>query len=129
MSPRSDDCPPDGLFYLPNDGTTHPPDAIPKYRAAFSSDRENLVTNQVKTNSLGRNPIEKVRGHSFEGIPTQRVPRLALYEDVRGQTLGAISAVGLLNDFKLQFRHTSPSYGGGPSMRGRHVVIREQPAK
>jgi len=126
MSPGSDDCPPDGLFYMPNDGTEHPPDTTPKYRAVSSSDRENLVTNQVETNSLGSNPIEKIRGHCFEGILTQLVPRLALCKDVLGETLGAISAVGLLDDLKHQFRHTSPSYGNGPSMCGKHVVIREQ---
>jgi hypothetical protein len=93
--------------------------------SVFSSDRENLVTNQVKTNSLGRNPIEEVRSHSFVGFPTQLVPRLALFEDVPGQSLGAISTVGLLYDFKHQFLHTSPSYGNGPSMCGKHVVTRE----
>jgi hypothetical protein len=49
-----------------------------------------------QTNAARRLAIDVESGYRFEHIPTQLGPRIGLREDVFGQAIGAVTAIGLL---------------------------------
>lgn len=51
--------------------------------------------------------VEEETGDSLADIVPQFVPGFGLREDIFGQALGAVAAVGFLYHLKHQFSHTS----------------------
>lgn len=59
----------------------------------------------MEANPLGSGAVEVKSRDGFPDVRAQFLPGVALRENVLRQALGAISAVGLLDDFKYQFAH------------------------
>src|SRR5258708_3221961 len=82
-------------------------DARPKRREGSSCDGQDFVADQMEANSPRPCPVEEERRGRFNHVLTQLVPRIRLREDVLGEAFGAIAAVGFLDHFEHQLRHTS----------------------
>ena len=80
-----------------------------------SPQREHLVSNEVESESIRAGPIEIERGNRLLDVGPQFVPRVALCEDVFGQALSRVPAVGFLRHIKHQFGHAYYLTAGSPS--------------
>ena len=69
----------------------------------------------MEPESIRAGPIEIERGNRLLDVGPQFVSRVALCEDVFGQALSRVLAVGFLRHIKYQFGHAYYLTAGSPS--------------
>lgn len=64
----------------------------------------------MQANANGYLPVEEETRDRLADVPPQFVPCVGLREDIFGQALHAVTAVGFLHNLKHQLDHTSIYY-------------------
>jgi len=78
--------------------------------AGSSCDGQDFVADKMEANLRGARPIEEKCAGCFKDVLPQLVPRVRLRQDIFSEALGAIAAIGFLNDLEHQFRHIHSGY-------------------
>jgi hypothetical protein len=111
-------CPRISLPAQAGSDTSRQRDARRKRREESSCHQQGLVADKVKPNPFGPRAVKEERRGCLDHILAQFVPGVRFGEDAFRKAFGAESAVGLLDDLKHQFRHTSmirDGRGGWPA--------------
>jgi hypothetical protein len=66
---------------------------------------EHFIPDKVQANLLARASVKEVSLNCFASVGPEPIPSIGLREDVERQTLGAVTAVGLLGNLEDQFGH------------------------